>query len=110
MKGVLILKDKKGVSNGLVSSIVFGVTGLVLAVIITFVIINTLTNSGILTANSAEANATSRMVSNFTSGIDNISSKLPTLLLVAAIVLILSVLAILVSIWQRMKVGGGSVL
>jgi len=53
-------------------------------------------------------NSVGNMTSNFTAGIDNVSSKLPTVLLIAAIVLILSVLAILVGVWQRMKLGSGS--
>ena len=44
---------------------------------------------------------------NFTSGVDNVSAKIPTVLLVAAIVLILGVLVLLVGAWQRMRVGGG---
>ncbi len=46
--------------------------------------------------------------SNFTAGINNISLKIPTVLLVAAIVLILGVLAILVGVWQRMRMGGSA--
>ena len=49
-----------------------------------------------------------RMSLNFTEGVDNVSSKLPTVLLIAAIVLILSIMAILVGVWQRMRMGGGS--
>ena len=42
---------------------------------------------------------------NFTEGIDNVSEKIPTVLLVAAIILILGVLAVLVAVWQRMRLG-----
>ena len=49
-----------------------------------------------------------RLSGNFTEGIDNVSGKIPTVLLVAAIVLILGVLAVLVGVWQRMRMGGGS--
>ena len=45
---------------------------------------------------------------NFTEGVDNVSEKIPTVLLVAAIVLILGVLAILVGIWQKMRMSGSS--
>ncbi len=48
-----------------------------------------------------------RLVLNFSAGIDNVSEQIPTVLLVAAIVLILAVLAILVAVWQRMRLGGG---
>lgn len=49
------------------------------------------------------------MSSDFVSGVDNVSSKIPTVLLVAAIVLILGVLVLLVGAWQRMRMGGGGI-
>lgn len=50
--------------------------------------------------------STSNMRGNFTAGIDNVSSKVPTILLIAAVVI---VLAILVLLWQRYKFGIGDV-
>lgn len=101
------LLNKKGQGGGLVTGLVFGIASLVIGVIIAFVLVSTLTGAGLLTANSAEDNATDRLAGNFTSGIDNVSGKIPTILLVAAIVLILGVLAVLVGVWQRMRMGGG---
>jgi len=49
------------------------------------------------------------MIGNFTKGIDNVSDKIPTVLLVAAIILILGVLVLLVGTWQRMRTGGGGI-
>jgi len=49
------------------------------------------------------------MNTNFTSGVDNISTKIPTVLLIAAIVLILGVLVLLVATWQRMGMGSGGI-
>ena len=46
---------------------------------------------------------------NMTKGVDNVSAKIPTVLLVAAIVLILGVLVLLVGAWQRMRLGGGGI-
>jgi hypothetical protein len=40
---------------------------------------------------------------NLTSGVNKVSEKIPTLLLVAAIILVLSVLAILIGVWQKMR-------
>jgi len=99
--------DKKGQTGGLITALVFGVASLVIGVIIAFVIVSTLTGAGLLTTGSAEKGAVDNLSANFTSGINNVSSKIPTVLLVAAIVLILSVLAILVGVWQRMRMGGG---
>jgi len=50
------------------------------------------------------------MSTNLTAGVNEISEKIPTVLLVAAIVLLLGILAILVGVWARMKIGGGSTL
>ena len=99
--------NNKGQTGGLISGLVFGVAGLVIGVIIAFVIVSTLTGAGLLTDGSAEYNATQTLKSNFTTGVDNVSAKIPTVLLIAAIVLILGVLAILVGVWQRMRMGGG---
>lgn len=104
-----MLTNKKGQTGGLITGLVFGVASLVIGVIIAFVIVSTLNNASLLTASSAEQNATNRLVSNFTAGVDNVSAKIPTVLLVAAIVLILGVLALLVGIWQRMRMGGGGI-
>jgi len=55
---------------------------------------------------SDEELSSDRLSANFTAGIDNVSAKIPTVLLVAAIVLILGVLVLLVATWQRMKLSG----
>jgi len=46
---------------------------------------------------------------NLTSGVNNVSAKIPTVLLIAAIVFILGVLAVLVGVWAKMRMGGGSI-
>lgn len=56
---------------------------------------------------SPEILTVDNMTSNFSSGTQNISSKIPTVLLIAAIILILAILAVLVALWQRMRLGGG---
>ena len=99
--------DNKGQAGGLITGLIFGVASLVIGVIIAFVIVSTLDDASLLTANSAEDNATSRLIANFTTGVDNVSSKIPTVLLIAAVVLILGVLVLLVASWQRMRLGGG---
>ena len=103
-----ILKDKKAQSGGLITSLVFGVASLVIGVIIALVIVSTLTGADLLSG--TEETTVGNLSANFTAGIDNVSDKIPTVLLVAAIVLILGVLAVLVGVWQRMRMGGGSTL
>lgn len=101
--------NKKGQTGGLITGLVMGVAGLVIGVIIAFVIVQTLTGAGLLGTGTAEENSTNRLVGNFSSGVDNVSGKIPTILLVAAIVLILGVLALLVAAWQRMRVGSSGI-
>jgi len=103
---------KKAQTGGLITSLIFGVASLVIGVIIAFVIVSTLTGAGLLGAAATatnEYNSTQALASNFTAGVDKVSGKIPTVLLVAAIVLILGVLAVLVGVWQKMRIGGGSI-
>ncbi len=58
---------------------------------------------------SVEESSVDALAGNFSAGVDNVSNKIPTVLLVAAIVLILGVLAILVGVWQKMRIGGGNI-
>ena len=104
------MSNKRGQTGGLITGLVFGVASLVIGVIIAFVIVSTLTDAGLLTSGSTEETAVTSLSQNFTDGVDEISEKIPTVLLVAAIVLILGVLAILVGVWQRMRMGDGTTL
>ena len=58
---------------------------------------------------SSEEYSAGFLTGNFTEGIDNVSTKIPTVLLIAAIVLILGILALLVGVWQSMRIGGGNI-
>ena len=62
-----------------------------------------------ITSYSNEEHATTGLSGNLTSGVNNVSAKIPTVLLIAAIVLILGVLAVLVGVWAKMRMGGGSI-
>ena len=99
------MKNKRG---QVVTSLVNGTSNLVITVIVALLIVSTLVGAGLLTANSAEDNATDRLVGNFTAGIDNISGKIPTILLVGAIVILLGVIVLLVANARRTTQGGGS--
>lgn len=52
---------------------------------------------------SNEEQAELELSGNFSSGVDNVSEQVPTVLLIAAIVLIITLLAVMVSVWRRMK-------
>ena len=98
--------NQRGQTNGLITGLIFGVASLVIGVIIAFVIVSTLDDASLLTADSEVDNATTRLIANFTTGVDNVSGKIPTVLLVAAVVLILGVLVMLVAAWQNMRLSG----
>ena len=102
------LKDKKGA--GVITSTVMGVAMLIIGVIIILVVTSTLLNAGLLTSGSAADVAADEMSGNFTDGIDEISKKIPTILLIVAVVFLFGALVLLVTQARRMGVGssGGS--
>jgi len=103
------MQNKKGQTGGLITGLVFGVASLVIGVIIALVITSTLDDASLLTSGSDEDLTVGNLTGNFTEGIDNVASKIPTVLLVAAIVLILGVMVLLIGTWQRMRICGGGI-
>lgn len=98
--------NKKG---QIISGLVAGVAGLIILVIVSLLIVDTLNGAGLLTANGASANATTRLIANYTSGIDNVSSKIPTVMLVGAVVLLFGAIVLLVQrARQTTSATGGS--
>ena len=96
--------------SGIINDLVTGVGGLIILVIITLVIISTLLGADLLSGqgdNPNFSNVTIALASNFTAGIDNVSEKIPTILLIAAVVLLFGVLILLVARSRQMGVGGG---
>ena len=86
-------KSKKG---QIVSGLIGGIAGLVILVIVSLLIVDTLNGAGLLTSGGSSANATTNMIANYTAGINNVSTKLPTILLVAAVVLLFGAIVFLV--------------
>ena len=99
-----MLKDKRG---GVVTSTVMGVGGLIVGTIVILVLVTTLLDASLLTGGSTYDNAATNMASNFTSGIDEISDQIPTILLIVAVVFLFGALVLLVAQARRMGVGGG---
>lgn len=97
----------KNKTGGVVTSTVMGVGGLIIGVIIILVITSTLLNANLLTAGSTELAASQDMSKNFTAGIDNISEKIPTILLIVAVVFLFGALVLLVRNANAMGIGGG---
>ena len=98
-----LLKRKKG---GIVTELIGGVGALIILVVITLVIISTILGANLLTA-GVYNNTAQSMAGNFTVGIDAVSAKIPTILLIAAVVLLLSVLAFLVIKAKQMSMSAG---
>jgi len=94
------MKNKRG---QLAKSTVVGITALVITLIITFVVITQITGANLLTANSEESNATTRMVNNLTGGVDQISRNIPTFFTIIAAVLILGFVLLL---WRQFQGSG----
>jgi len=100
----LQMKNKRG---GVVTSTILGVGGLIIGVIVILVITSTLLNANLLTSGSAEKNASDDLNKNFTEGINNVSEKIPTILLIVAVVFLFGALVLLVRNAKVMGVGGG---
>jgi len=106
-KQLVSKKDKKG---GVVTSTVMGVGGLIIGVVVMLVVIQTLNDASLLGVDTAEANAVNNLTANFTEGIDNIALKIPTILLIVAVVFLFGALVLLVRNARTMtsQSGGGS--
>ena len=57
---------------------------------------------------NASSIAIDNMIANYTTGVDNISAKIPTILLIAAVVLLFGAIVLLVARSRQMTQGGGS--
>jgi len=94
-------------TGGVVTSTVMGVGGLIVGTIVILVIVSTLYSANLLGTGTVENQTVSDMKANFSSGLDNISEKIPTILLVVAVVFLLGALVLLVRNANQMGVGGG---
>lgn len=108
-----LLQRKKG---GLINNLVTGVGGLVILTIIVLVILSTIIAADLVSTRDGtdSQNATAALpqglTDNLTDGIGEVSDKIPTILLIAAVVLLFGVLILLVAQSKRMGIGsdGGS--
>jgi len=87
--------NKKG---GVVGDLVSGTGGLIVSVIVVLVIVSTLLGANLLTG--TEKDTAGNMSANFTAGLNNVSTKIPTILL------IFGVIVLLVRQSQSMGIGG----
>lgn len=94
--------SKKG-NLGVAQNTVVGVMILIFIVFVVLFAISTLNPSSFFTANSDEANATSDLVSNLTSGVGEVGKQLPTAFKVIGVVLILGFIFILYAYIKNMN-------
>jgi len=94
--------NKKG---GVVGDLINGVGGLIITVIIALVIVSTLLGASLLSA--PYSTIATEMGQNLTVGIDSVAAKVPTILLIGAVVLLFGVIVLLVRQSQMMGIGGG---
>ena len=92
--------------SGIVGDLINGVGGLIIGVVVILVIVSTLLGANLLGGGTYNDTAQS-LAGNFTAGIDNVSTKIPTILLIAAVVLLFGVIVLLVAQSRRMGIGGG---
>lgn len=110
IKNIVFQKDKRK-GQGVVTGLIMGVVALVISVIIGLVIVQTLNDATLLTSASAEDHAVGNLTTNLTAGIGRVAEKIPTILKIAAVVLLLGVLVLLVLQARRMGffgAGGGA--
>jgi hypothetical protein len=92
--------NKKG---QLITKTVMGIAFLILSVIITLVLVVTVKDAGLLTANTAEQNLVENMTTNFTAGINEVQYKFVTILTILAVVFLFGALVLLVGLARRMN-------
>ena len=106
-----IFQQKK---SGIVGDLVSGTGALIVSVIVALVIISTLLGARLLSGTATVIgtgnfeNVTNNTAKNFTAGINNVASKIPTILLIGAVVLLFGVIVLLVRQSQAMGIGGNS--
>lgn len=101
-------KDKKGQIVSTISGTVLSLMVLIFIIFAVLFGIATLNPSSFFTAGSADANATTSITANLTSGVSQFGGQLPNIFKILAVVLVLGGIVLLVLYIRRMQqVGGG---
>lgn len=107
MRSILDKKNKKGQVLNAVTSIVIGFMVLIFTIFAVLYGISKLNPAGFFTTGSSEANATTTLTANLTSGVAQFGAYIPTILVILGVVLALAGIAILIAYVRRMGGGGG---
>lgn len=101
------MKNKKGQILELIGGTVIAFMILIFVIFAVLYGISTLNPSSFFTAGSVNANATSSLTGNLTSGVAQFGSYIPTVLIVLGVVLVLSVIALLILYVRKMQEHSG---
>jgi hypothetical protein len=100
-------RQKKAQTLNIITSTVIGFMILIFMIFAVLFGIAKLNPSSFFTAGSADANATTNLQSNLTSGVSQFGAYIPTVMIVLAVVLVLSAIVLLVLYVRRMQMGAG---
>lgn len=103
-----MLIEKNAKKGGIVTGTIMGIGGLIIGVIVILVVVSTLNNANLLTSGTQEYGAVQNLTANFTEGLNKVSLKIPTILLIVAVVFLFGALVLLVRQASAMGVGSGS--
>lgn len=104
---MLFMKNKKGQTINLISGTVLAFMVMIFLVFAVLYGISALNPSSFFTTGSAEANATTKLVTNLTTGVSSFGDYIPKLFAVLGVVLILSAIVLLILYVKRMQGSAG---
>lgn len=90
------------------STLIWGIVGFVLAVIVGMIVIGLLVGGNFFTSTSPEQLAIGNLSSNVTAGVNTIGTKFPTMFTVVAMVVILAIIGLLILVVRKFGMGGGN--
>lgn len=103
------MKTKKAQSGlGIVKSFVLSLAVIIAVAIVGMVIAANLRDAGIFTAGDNESVATQNIVNNYSNGIQEFFTNVPTLFIILFVVVLVGLLAIVLALVSRFGGGGGS--
>lgn len=102
------IMNKKGQTLNIITATVIGFLVLIFMVFAVLFGIAKLDPSSFFSTSSAEANATTDLTRNLTTGVSQFGAYIPTILTVLGVVMVLGGIVLLILYVRRMQVGGGS--
>jgi hypothetical protein len=103
-----ILSNKKGQTLDLIAGTVVGFMVLIFVIFAVLFGISALNPSSFFTAGSNEANSTSQLQANLTTGVAQFGKYIPTVMIVLGVVLVMSAIVLLILYIRRTQGATGS--